>query len=706
MPRPGGPAYGSRALEIGTDGLDTWELQLKLIGWGSGSDSDGIGLFMDPVRVHGTFDTTTRDAVKRFQKAHALSVTGVVDGNTFRAIDHELVEHPVRLADLTCPCAAGKNDGPILCRCPNHPSAGKCTGYGKQRFAGQFLLDGSKTAGLPSEKLAVYDMEEHDGIDKAVIWAVRALMHRAKVDTIKVTAGYRCWHDNYHANDAARWRHRRETLHLGKTIELIHPGTCVEKGNKACPECERMRGVALAKCGYQLRWHELDRVVVGEGKLDAAPPATPFALHVDTVLLQNREKADFVKTDADAAKPLYTGKVGLSLPMDLGEGRDPKVATTLTFYDSAEKSKGGLFPIGTGRIWHTGVHLKAGKSKAVYAMVDGEVVACRVGEKETAKPYGSRNFVLLKHTWKSKPVYTLYLHLDDGPASAKAKVGWRKQLYLKSLDHVEAIEASPIYTLTGGKLVAGPGLEVGERAETTGAELDPHTIDASIAAGSRVIKLAKPKNSYVYTSLAGKAVATKNAADAALADKIKKGEVIGIDKTILVHAGDPLGQIGKAPTDPGLASLGAYLHLEAFSEANLLTDAGFVQLDATAAAKVADRKEITAALVAAKLFTPPPDGVLLDAEIEAIGADPSRGRFRSAVLKMESAWSLDYKAAFKASKTFGFLPDATRDALGDAFQEYAFWKDAKAGAKGAMPGAPTVFHYHPIVLLLAMAYAP
>ena len=85
---------------------------------------------------------------------------------------------------------------------------------------------------------------------------------------------------------------------------------------------------------------------------------------------------------------------------------------------------------------------------------------------------------------------------------------------------------------------------------------------------------------------------------------------------------------------------------------------------------------------------------------------PDRGRFRSAVLKMESAWSLDYKSAFAASPTFGFMKDADRDALGDAFNKYAWWKDAKAAAKGAMPGGTMLFHYHPVVLLLAMAYAP
>lgn len=706
MPRPGGPAYGSRLIEPGVpDGLDVWELQIKLLGWGSGTDNEGIGLFMDPVKVHGKFDSTTRDAVKRFQKAHGLGVTGVVDGATFRALDDELGDHPILLSDLRCPCALGKNDGPILCRCPDHPNAGKCTGFGNQRFAGQFLLD--KLPAFAAEKLAVYDMEEHDGIDKAVIWAVRALMHRAKVPRIKVAYGYRCWHDNYHQHDDLRWRHRRETLHFGKAISFLHAGKCIEQGKTACPECERMRGVALAKCGYQLRWHELDRVVVAEGRMDAAPPAPPFALHVDSSLLQSREKADFVKTDADAAAPLYTGALGLSLPIDLGEGRDPKVASTLDFYDSSERAKGGQFPLGTGRIWHGGAHLYPRKGGRVHAMIDGDLVACRVGEKEDLEPHGSRNFALLKHDWKGKPVYTLSLHLDGGAADAKTKVGWRRTLYLLSVDHVQAIDPSPIYTLDKkGKLQPGPGLSPGERAEVDGAEIAAQGLDASAPAGAKLVKLKSPKNSYVYTVNGGKQAAQRNAGDAALADKLKKGEVIGLEKGPRVRAGDLLGTVGKAPRDPALASLGAYLHLEAFSEENLLTDPGFVLVDAGAVAKVADRKAITAALVAAKLITAPPNGVLLDAEIEAIGSDPDRGRFRSAVLKMESAWSLDYKSAFAASPTFGFMKDADRDALGDAFSKYAWWKDAKAAAKGAMPGGTMLFHYHPVVLLLAMAYAP
>jgi putative peptidoglycan binding protein len=704
MPRPGGPAYGSRVLELGTDGLDTWELQIKLIGWGSGSDNDGIGAMMDPVVVNGSFTSTTGDAVKRFQKAHGLRITGVVDGPVFQAIDHELSDHVVSVASLRCPCASGQNNGVIPCRCPSHPGSGKCGGFGKKGFAGKYLYEDDPT--LPAEPLPVYAKDEHDGVDKAAIWAARALMHRAGLDRIKITAGYRCWHDNYFATDESRWHHRRGVLHLGSSIEFIHPGKCVESGNKACPECERVRAVALARCGYQLRWHRLDRVTVGEGGFDASPPTTPFALHLDTVMLKSREKADFVKTDEGAAAPLYAGKAGYSLPMDLGQGRDPMAASITAFYDNVEQAKGGLFPIGTGRMWHGGVHLHPGK-KPVHAMTGGEVVACRVGEAEGAKALGSRNFVLLKHAWKGKTLYCLYLHLDGEKAAAKARVGWRKVLYLKTRDHAELLLPGAIYRVKSGKLEAQEDLGVGARVETTGAEIDPRTLDTAAPTGSKVIKLEGGKTArYVYTKREGTDVARVNKADAALADKLAKGEVIGLEKTIVVAAGEAVGSAGKAAKDAALHGLGAFVHLEAFADSWLFTAPGYLSIDASAAAKIADRRAIAAELVAAKLLPAPPDGVLLDQEIKALVADPGRGRLRSVVVKMESAWSVDWKDAFAKSPTFGFMKDADRDALGDAFNAYRWWGDAKAGAKAGMPGAAVVFHYHPIVLLLQMAYSP
>lgn len=705
MARPGGPDYGTRVLEPGVSaGRDVWELQIKLIGWGSGSDDDGIGSVMDPARVNGDYDSTTRDAVKRFQKAHGLPITGAVDVATYRALDREAGDHPVFVTDLRCPCVTGANDGPILCRCNKHPSAGKCAGFGSGRFAGKFILEGTPFA---AEKLDLYDMEEHDGVDKATLWAARALMHRAGVKQVKVSAGYRCWHDSYHTVDDTRWRHRRSTLHLGKSIEILHAGVCVE-GAAACAECDRVRQVALAKCGFQLRWHEPDRVSVAEGRPGAPAPVVAAAVHIDTARRKNREKDDFVKTDADAVKPLYSYRAGLSYPVDRGGGLDPKIAPSNAFFDAIEAAKGGYFPLGRFRLWHGGVHLPAAIGGPIRAICDGEIVGCRVGEAEDAKAHGSRNFVLLRHRWKDKDLYSLTMHLDAEQASDAATVPWRRRLFLRTKDHLEALAPTAIYAHTAGapgKLTPQGSLEIGEAIEAQGGELDPRTLDPTAPANSKVVKLAAAPDRYVYTTRDGVEVARCHPADAALADAIKDHRVIGLERPIRVFGGDCIGKGARTPTHASFAGLGAFFHLETFAEQNLLTAADYPVLDASDDAKVADRKEITAKLVAAKLVPPPVDGVLLDADIDALQKDPGRGRLRSAVLKAKSAWALDWKDALSKSPTFGFMKDADRDALGDAYNEYRFWADVKAG-KGPLPGSEVVHHFHPITLLLQIAFTP
>lgn len=723
--------YGKRVLQLipESKGLDVWELQIKLIGWGSGTDNDGIGNVMDPVRVTGTYDTTTHDAVMRFQKAHKLPVNGIVDAAVFRAIDREAALHPVLVHEMRCPCVHGDNDGPILCRCEKHPSEGKCDGFGKKRFDGKFLLEGKKLADgtdLSGEKLDLYDMKEHEGIDKALLWAVRALMHRAKVKKIKVVAGYRCWHDNYHHTDDTRWRHRRLTFHFGKAIEFYHDGECTEIGKDytkdPCDKCEAIRKVALAKCGFQLRWQEPNRVSVAEGTKEARPPATPFAVHVNTVRRLEREEDDFVKTHFDGVQPLYEGKISAaSFPMDLGSGLDPRSTPGEAFFQNVEKKLGGWFPMGSSRIWHTGIHLFADAEKEVYAIADGEIVACRAGEEEDEKGYGSRNFVLIKHQWPtdtSKVYYSLYMHLDAEKAATDAKVAWRKQLHLRTVDHVEALVPSPIFVLaadTGGTDRLTPkawdpdddekinGLAPGERAEVSGVEKTATDLDDKAPTGAKVVQLMPTSaKEYVYTRLEGKDIGTRHAKDGTLAGKIDD-EAVGLKDPIKVFAGDVVGKVAKAPTEAPLKDHGTFVHVETFSADKLLSGDGYKDIDASDEKKVADRKAVTEALMDKELLASPPDGVLLATDLKNPDQDPNRNALRSVVLKMQSAWDLDWKEALKEAESLSFMKDTPRDTLGDNFNAYRWWPDVKTDGK--LPSS-TVYHFHPIVLLLQIAYLP
>lgn len=753
MPRvTANPNYGERILQLGVDkGLDIWNLQVKLIAWGSGSDYEGIGNAMDPVRLTGEFDTTTRDAVMRFQLGHKMAVTGIVNGRVFRAIDHEAALHPVLVYDLRCPCTSGANDGPILCRCTGHNGAtppvpvahldeGKCDGFGKARETGKFLLDGKKladdTTAISDEKLDVYDRQEYDGMDKTVLWAVRGILHRAKIQSatdfknIKVAAGYRCWHDNFHYTDETRWHHRQNTFHFGKTIDFTISGYCTQPVWKddtaACPECTALRKTALEKCGFQSRWHEPAHVSMAEGPKEARPPSSPFAVSVDAVRLHERKPDGsldytdhFVKTDLDAVQPLYAGNLlGVSFPvplvpgvnetaapLDLQMALDPQFASSESFFRNTETGPGGFFPIGASRIWHGGIHLNASAGVPVYAIADGEIVGCRMGEDEV-QPNGSRNFVLLRHeikgegAWKGKVFYSLYMHLDGEAAAADAKVRWRRELFQRSKDFVEAQAPAPMFELklvdAKNRLVPKPGLAAGDANQVDGGELAANTKDDSLPAEFKIYKLAAPLvETYFFTTRETKVMATKYTALPGIAN----AAVIGLERPIKVSAGEWIGKIGKpaTPTSP------TFLHLETFSEAELPVT-GAVSIDATDASTIADRKTVVSKLVNdAKVLPKTQDGVLTPAEIKDIYSHPPYyAKLRSVCVKMPSAWSVDWQAALASATSLSFLADP--DTLAAAWKTLNWWDGVKSG-KGKLPADPAaIYHYHPIALILQLAY--
>lgn len=724
MARPTDHAdYGARPLQFDPpcSGRDVWELQIKLIGWGSGSDNDNIGGVYEPMKVTGTFDLRTRHAVMRFQKAVGLKVTGIVDSPTFQAIDREAALYPVLIHQMKCPCVTGANAGPIFCRCNSHPSPAVCTGFGKGGFAGKFLVDG-KTLGdgasIAGELPDLYDMQEYPGIDKAVTWAVRALMRRAGVTRIGIASGYRCWVDNYHHPDDIRWHHRQLTFHFGKAIEFYQDAAtkCPNKGadptQPECPDCDAVRKIALEKCGFQLRWQEPDRVSVGEGAKTAVQPANPFAVHVDTVRRIGREADDYVKTFLDSVKPLGSGKTGYSFPVDLGDGIDPHVAPSQAFFSNIEKGPGGYYPLGVSRLPHGGVHLHLVAASAVHAIADGEVIGFRAGEAEDAKKFGSRNFVLLRHKFGAKQYYSLYYHLA-AEADPSKQPRWLQLVNLRAKQHVEATAPCPYFIQvnepdsTGTlkpRLRARPqeGLAPGEMAEITASGIAATTLDDQAPADFTLAKLATPADTWVATSLDGKDLATVVAANAALQTKVTTHVPAGLSTPIRVFGGEVLGKIGKKPTDPQAAKLGTFVHVEVFSAESMMPGDGWTALDLSDAATVPDRQAVITKLLAANLMAPPPDKVLLDADVKEPQEDTFQELLRTVVVKMPSAWSFDWSAGLPTPASMQFMDDAA--GVGTLYNDYRWWSDL-SGDSADLPASPVVYHFHPIGAMLAMLAA-
>ena len=126
--------------------------------------------------------------------------------------------------------------------------------------------------------------------------------------------------------------------------------------------------------------------------------------------------------DSDHAQDIFgDGRAAsgdASLPLDIGDGLAPTASAVEAAYAHVERgTSGGWYPVSENTLWHGGVHLAAdpdgARAATVHACLPGTVVAARLGAGETAEgPFGSRNFVLVRHEMPP----------DDADAPAEAPV--------------------------------------------------------------------------------------------------------------------------------------------------------------------------------------------------------------------------------------------------------------------------------------------
>jgi N-acetyl-anhydromuramyl-L-alanine amidase AmpD len=94
---------------------------------------------------------------------------------------------------------------------------------------------------------------------------------------------------------------------------------------------------------------------------------------------------------------------------------------------NSEERAHGHFPVGPGRLWHSGIHLRGHAGEPVFAPVRGRLVAARVSDGSDAA-----SFVLLRHdlTTPDGPVtfFTLLHNLAPTPVDARASVPWVREL--------------------------------------------------------------------------------------------------------------------------------------------------------------------------------------------------------------------------------------------------------------------------------------
>lgn len=95
-------------------------------------------------------------------------------------------------------------------------------------------------------------------------------------------------------------------------------------------------------------------------------------------------------------------------------GISPSADIIDKYYNHVEKEfKGGYFPLGKNTTWHGGIHIHSPQGETIYAMTDGLIVAARLGGESTnLKHYGSNNFILIRHSYRTNIFYSLYQHLN------------------------------------------------------------------------------------------------------------------------------------------------------------------------------------------------------------------------------------------------------------------------------------------------------
>lgn len=207
-------AFGDKILKRGDQGRDVEELQIRLAGF--------RGTLLD-----GDFGPGTELQVLQFQRDFMKQANpkGIVDADTFRAIDRLRALHPIDFDALKCPC-------------------GSCSGFGEGQFRGKYQTGQPKTE--------AFHRYEYPGIHRMLLWAVRAVFHYTPQHTYTITSGYRCSVRN-------KQMQRSSTNHHGKAIDLdvpLGPGSD-KRDDMDC--CNEVRAVIVNKSNAQIGWAATNR---------------------------------------------------------------------------------------------------------------------------------------------------------------------------------------------------------------------------------------------------------------------------------------------------------------------------------------------------------------------------------------------------------------------------------------------------------------
>lgn len=200
--------YGTKILSLNSSGEDVEELQIRLAGF-SGTTPDG------------KFGPGVEKQVRQFQTDFMkIDSTGIVDEQTFLAIDKFADLFPLNFSKLKCEC-------------------GKCPGFGTQQNKGLYIQ------GKPH--IEAFHLYEYPGIHRLILWATRAIYFYFPQYKFIESCGYRCTIRN-------QQKGRTTVNHMGKAIDFDTILGKDDDKNDDMARCNLIRATAVQKSNAQVGW--------------------------------------------------------------------------------------------------------------------------------------------------------------------------------------------------------------------------------------------------------------------------------------------------------------------------------------------------------------------------------------------------------------------------------------------------------------------
>ena len=236
--------FANRPLERGDKGEDVVELQLRLSGF--------RGTLWD-----GDFGPGTELQVVTFQRdvMGLENPSGVVDSDTFDALQTFASDFPIDFQPIRCPC-------------------GRCSGFGQDRFKGSYR------SGKPH--IEAFHRREYPGIHKAILHAYRGACFYLRDTGMPLpilTSGYRCWVQN-------EAKGRKSTNHMGKAMDIDLPMQRGDDKRDDQNRCDDARGILVERGGFQIGWLAANRKALEPSNI------APTWIHMDVRCYESKYLAD------------------------------------------------------------------------------------------------------------------------------------------------------------------------------------------------------------------------------------------------------------------------------------------------------------------------------------------------------------------------------------------------------------------------------